>query len=130
MEGAAGLEEPLFFAVGIGADEGEVEDERVLVRIIRDLIGGVVVDFEKGGAGFVGKKVHVGRLVHRKADFHVEVLDIPGGDPGGFQDVEGDVFEFHGVRVRGVAVAAQPSSSGRFGRVRGGRLLGLEEKIW
>ena len=89
------------FAVGfcVGRDKGDVQHERVHLRIFGHERGGVAVNFNKDAAGFVGEEVREGRGVHAAGYGEAEVLNPPCGLGAGVGGVEGEVFEFHVVWI-------------------------------
>lgn len=95
-ERGAGFFEAGAVGWGVGGDEGEVEDERVLRWKISHRGGGIRVEFDDVATGGIGEKGRVGCRGLLAGDGEADVGDIPSGVGAGVGDVEGKVFEFHG----------------------------------
>lgn len=79
---------------GIGGDDGKVENERVLLRVVGHRSAGIGVEFDYRAAGIVGEKMRERSVVAFPRNREAEVGDEPGSVRAGVGNVEGEVFEF------------------------------------
>ncbi len=77
------------------ADKGQMQQQRIHAGVVRGGNGGIVIDLDHHGAGFIGQKSNRHRGIGTALYDKVQMLAIPVAGLGGMFNLIGKMFNSH-----------------------------------